>query len=145
MTEDREDRLQPGGGAEPTVGASGLRRLDPGSDPAPVFGRGALVALLVWGFAVLAVTAGIAGGTVLWPILPVFGAAIPVLLAVLNSRTRAGALRQQQMRELFASDDRAERAILRCLEQTETCVVLLISGRRLGFDKKAGYVAKMRE
>ncbi|CAA9409330.1 hypothetical protein AVDCRST_MAG82-691 [uncultured Rubrobacteraceae bacterium] len=103
MTEDRKDRLLPGGRAEPAAEAPGHENFDAGRDPAPVFGRGVLAALLVWGFAVLAVTAGIAGGTAFWPIVPVFGAAVPIFLAVLHSRNRADALRQRQMIALFAS------------------------------------------
>jgi hypothetical protein len=83
--------------------------------PAPLLGRGALVAALVWGLAVLAVTAGIAGGTALWPLVPLFGAAVPVLLLVLQERARREALRGQRAHAVLASDVQAESEVLRVL------------------------------
>jgi DNA-binding NarL/FixJ family response regulator len=83
--------------------------------PAPLLGRGALVAALVWGLAVLAVTAGIAGGTTLWPLVPLFGAAVPVLLLVLQERARREALRGQRVHAVLASDFQAESEVLRVL------------------------------
>jgi DNA-binding CsgD family transcriptional regulator len=60
--------------------------------PVPLLGCGSIAALLVWGLAILAVTAGIAGETVLWPLVPFFGAALPTLLVVLRHRDGRGAL-----------------------------------------------------
>ena len=82
---------------------------------APLLGRGALVAALVWGLAVLAVTAGIAGGTALWPLVPLFGAAVPILLVVLQDRAWRDALGVRPAHAALASDDRAEREVLQVL------------------------------
>ena len=64
----------------------------PEAPPAPFLGCGSVAALLVWGLAILAVTAGIAGETALWPLVPFFGAALPTLLVVLRHRDGRGAL-----------------------------------------------------
>ena len=64
------------------------------------------------------VTAGIAGETVLWPLVPLFGAAVPVLLVVLQYRSRKEVVRGRAVREALASDDRAEREVLEVLEET---------------------------
>ena len=64
----------------------------PEAPPAPFLGCGSVAALLVWGLAILAVTAGIAGETALWPLVPFFGAALPTLLVVLRYRDGRGAL-----------------------------------------------------
>jgi DNA-binding CsgD family transcriptional regulator len=83
--------------------------------PAPLLGRGALIAALIWGLAVLAVTAGIAGSTALWPLVPLFGAAVPVLLLVLQERARREVLRGQRVHAVLASDVQAESEVLRVL------------------------------
>ena len=61
---------------------------------APLLGRGALAALLVWGLAVLAfAVGGLADGTNLWWLVLVFGAVAPIVLVALRSRalgTRGG-------------------------------------------------------
>lgn len=85
MTEVREDPLPPDGRVEPAE-TSKPETLKSGSRPAPVFGRGALVALLVWGLAVLAVTAGIAGATAFWWVVPLIGAAVPITLVMVQNR-----------------------------------------------------------
>lgn len=64
----------------------------------------------------LVVTAGIAGETVMWPLVPLFGAAVPVLLVALQYRSRREAVRGRTAREALASDDRAEREVLEVLE-----------------------------
>lgn len=64
----------------------------PEASPAPFLGCGSVAALLVWGLAILAVTAGIAGETALWPLVPLFGAALPTLLIVLRYRDGRGGL-----------------------------------------------------
>lgn len=83
--------------------------------PAPLFGKGALLALLAWGLTILAVTAGIAGETLLWPLVPILGVAVPVLLIVLGDRGRKRAIRGRTAREALVSDDRAEREVLGAL------------------------------
>jgi DNA-binding CsgD family transcriptional regulator len=85
---------------------------------APLLGRGALVAVLLWGLAVLVVTAGIAGETVMWPLVPLFGAAVPALLVVLQYRSRREAVRGRTARAALAPDDRAEREVLEVLADT---------------------------
>src|SRR5919112_3942342 len=75
--------------------------------PAPLLGCGSVGALLVWGLAILAVTAGIAGETALWPLVPFFGAALPALLVVLRYRYGRGALGKHSPRHLPASGELA--------------------------------------
>jgi DNA-binding CsgD family transcriptional regulator len=79
----------------------------PEDRPAPLLGCGSVGALLVWGLAILAVTAGIAGETKLWPLVPFFGAALPALLVVLRYRDSRGALGEQSPRHLPASGELA--------------------------------------
>ena len=64
----------------------------PEASPAPLLGCGSVAALLVWGLAILAVTAGIAGETAFWPLVPFFGTALPTLLVVLRYRDGRDAL-----------------------------------------------------
>jgi DNA-binding CsgD family transcriptional regulator len=90
----------------------------------PLFGRGAILAMLVWGIAVLGVTGGIAiaGTTPLWPLLPVLGAAVPlmfVFLAVQHAKNQGEALRVHQTLAALTSDDRAEREVLGELLQSD--------------------------
>lgn len=106
-----EDGQEP----RPAAGGPSERSSRDGGRPAPLFGGGAIFALLVWGLVVMAVTAGIAGGTALWPLVPLFGAAVPVLLVVLQDRSRREALRGRAARQVLASDDRAEREVLGAL------------------------------
>jgi DNA-binding CsgD family transcriptional regulator len=62
---------------------------------------------LVWGLAILAVTAGIAGETTLWPSVPFFGAALPALLVILRYRDSRGALGEHPPRRRPASGELA--------------------------------------
>ncbi|MGH3147618.1 MAG: hypothetical protein ACRDTR_17635, partial [Rubrobacter sp.] len=87
MTEDREGPVPPGERVGPASGKSRPESRDAGTRPTPVFGRGALVALLVWGLAVLAVSAGIAGATNFWWVVPLVGAAVPIALVLAQNRT----------------------------------------------------------
>jgi ATP/maltotriose-dependent transcriptional regulator MalT len=91
----------------------GVRRL---AVPTPLLGRGVLLALLSWGLAVLAVTAGIAGEVLLWPLVPLFGVAAPVLLIFLHDRSRREAVRERAAREALASNDRVEHEVLGALD-----------------------------
>ncbi len=99
----------------------GVARTDTGGVPdgssAPPFGRWTIVALLVWGIAILLVTAGIAGETALWPVVPVLGVAAPIALAFLHERGQGETLRGRQARAVLASDERAEREVLDVLEE----------------------------
>src|ERR687897_422414 len=54
-----------------------------GEQTQPLFGRAAVLALLVWGAIVLVVTGAIAGSTALWPLLPIVGSAVPLVLGAL--------------------------------------------------------------
>lgn len=103
--EDLSPPRQRGGGYGPT-GAT-----------APLLGWAALAALFAWGVVVMATTFFVAGGTPLWPVVPVLGAAVPVFLAVLGSRNEREARRERQARESLASDDRAEREVLGALRE----------------------------
>jgi ATP/maltotriose-dependent transcriptional regulator MalT len=88
----------------------------------PLFGRGAILAMLVWGIVVLGITGGIAGVTSLWPVLPIVGAAVPlalVFLAVQHAKNQREALRGHEIRTALTSDDRAEREVLGALLQSD--------------------------
>src|ERR687897_3230648 len=82
-----------------------------GEQTQPLFGRAAVLALLVWGVMVLVVTGAIAGSTALWPLLPIVGSAVPlglVFLAVLHAKNPGEGLRGDQLRAVLGSDDQAE-------------------------------------
>ncbi len=84
----------------------------------PLFGRGATLALLVWGFSVLAFTSSVAGVTMLWPLVPIVGAVVPlalVFLAVQHANNQKKALRGDEIRTLLVTKDSAERAVLGAL------------------------------
>ena len=87
----------------------------------PLFGRGATLALLVWGLLVLAFTSSVAGVTALWPLVPIVGAAVPlvlVFLAVQHAKYQREALRGDEVRTLLVTDDGAERVVLGALLQS---------------------------
>jgi DNA-binding CsgD family transcriptional regulator len=87
----------------------------------PLFGRGATLALLVWGLLVLAFTSSVAGVTALWPLVPIVGAAVPlvlVFLAVQNSKYQREALCGDEVRTLLVTDDGAERVVPGALLQS---------------------------
>lgn len=107
------------GGLERGVPAAASASADQGSI-SPLFGRGALVSLTVWGVMVLGVTGGIAGATPLWPLLPAVGAAVPValvFLAVWHAKNQREALKGREIRAVLVSDERAERELLGALLQ----------------------------
>lgn len=85
MTRDNRTEIPPG-----DEGAVSGRRN--GARPALDLGWGKILALMAWGFVVLAFAAGgLADVTNLWWLVLVFGAAVPVLLvALLNRGSRAG-------------------------------------------------------
>lgn len=90
---DRPFPAEPGAAGEesPSAGRADEPREVPrgpsDESPAPLFlGRGGILALLAWGVAVLAVTAGIAGETAYWFAVPVVGAAAPLALLALQGR-----------------------------------------------------------
>lgn len=86
----------------------------------PLFGRGALLALLVWGVVVLGVTIPIANLSPLWPLLPIVGVAAPlvlVFLAVWHEKNQREALPGRETRAALVSDERAEREALGALLQ----------------------------
>jgi len=100
----------------------GAREASAGEEISPLFGRGALLALSVWGVMVLGTTGGIAGVTPLWPLLPAVGAAVPValvFLAVWHSRNQGEALKGREIRAVMVSDERAERELLGALLQSD--------------------------
>lgn len=104
MPEDREDALPPDERVEPASRESRSKRRDARARPAPVFGRGALAALLVWGLAVLAVSAGIAGSTTFWWVVPLIGAAVPIFLVIAQNhaprdRKDLGETKEQELLE----------------------------------------------
>src|SRR5918995_2618683 len=89
-----------------------------GEQTQPLFGRAAVLALIVWGVMVLVVTGAIAGSTALWPLLPIVGSAVPlglVFLAVWHAKNQGEALRGHEILAVFRSDDQAEREVLRAL------------------------------
>ncbi|MDQ3792333.1 MAG: hypothetical protein M3341_06780, partial [Actinomycetota bacterium] len=93
-----------------------------GEQTQPLFGRAAVLALLVWGVMVLGVTGAIAGSTALWPLLPIVGSAVPlglVFLAVWHAKNQGEALRGREIRAVLGSDDQAEREVLAALLQSE--------------------------
>jgi len=85
MTGDDRTEIPPG-----DEGAVSGRR--DGARPTSALGWGKILALMAWGFVVLAFAAGgLADVTNLWWLVLVFGAAVPVLLVALqNWRSRAG-------------------------------------------------------
>lgn len=98
------------------------RASDPGP-ASPLFGHDATLALLVWGFLVLVFTSLVAGAgvTALWPLLPVVGAAVPlvlVFLAVQHDKNQREALRGDEIHMVLLSDDGAEREMLGALLQS---------------------------
>ena len=93
-----------------------------GEQTQPLFGRAAVLALIVWGVMVLVVTGAIAGSTALWPLLPIVGLAVPlglVFLAVWHVKNQAEAVRWHEIRAVLGSDDQAEREVLGALLQSE--------------------------
>src|SRR3712207_9447049 len=65
----------------------------PENSPASsLLGCGSVAALLVWGLAILAVTAGLTGGTVVFPPGPFFWAGRPAPLGGLRDRDGRGGL-----------------------------------------------------
>src|SRR5918995_2462937 len=82
-----------------------------GEQTQPLFGRAAVLALIVWGVMVLVVT----GSTALWPLLPIVGSAVPlglVFLAVWHAKNQGEALRGHEIRAVLGSDDQAGREVL---------------------------------
>ena len=97
MTGDPREETPPGDepGPETHVPAADGGTVSGRRDPArPVLdlGWGKILALMAWGFVVLAFAAGgLADVTGLWWLVLVFGAAVPVLFVALQNRTsRAG-------------------------------------------------------
>lgn len=87
----------------------------------PLFGRGATLALLAWGLLVLLTTSSIAGVTALWPLVPIVGAAVPlvlVFLAVQHAKNQREALRGDEIRAVLVSEDGGEREVLGALLQS---------------------------
>lgn len=113
----------------------------------PLFGRGALVSLSVWGVMVLGITGGIAGVTPLWPLLPVVGAAVPValvFLAVWHAKNQREALKGREIRAVLVSDERAERELLGALLQSDGLTPAGAAARTsLGVTQAAGILERL--
>jgi ATP/maltotriose-dependent transcriptional regulator MalT len=101
----------------------------PETPPAPLLGRGSVAALLVWGLAILAVTAGIAGETAFWPLVPFFGAALPALLVVLRHRDNTAALRERLTQPLPAPGDLAEQRVIEALDEAGELTAVGVAAR----------------
>ena len=87
----------------------------------PLFGRGATLALLVWGLLVLVTTNSVAVTTALWPLVTIVGAAVPlvlVFLAVQHAKNQRDTLQGDEIRAVLVSDDGAEREVLGALLQS---------------------------
>jgi DNA-binding CsgD family transcriptional regulator len=98
----------------------------------PLFGRGATLALLVWGLLVLAFTSSVAGATALWPLVPIVGAAVPlvlVFLAVQHAKYQREALRGDEIRTLLVTGDGAERVVLGALLQSNELTPVAAAAR----------------
>lgn len=103
-----------------------------GEQTQPLFGRAAVLALIVWGVMVLVVTGAIAGSTALWPLLPIVGSAVPlglVFLAVWHAKNQGEALRGHELRAVLGSDDQAEREVLGALLQSEGLAPAAVAAR----------------
>jgi DNA-binding CsgD family transcriptional regulator len=103
-----------------------------GEQTQPLFGRAAVLALIVWGVMVLVVTGAIAGSTALWPLLPIVGSAVPlglVFLAVWHAKNQGEALRGHEIRAVLGSDDQAEREVLVALLQSEGLAPAAVAAR----------------
>jgi DNA-binding CsgD family transcriptional regulator len=103
-----------------------------GEQTQPLFGRAAVLALIVWGVMVLVVTGAIAGSTALWPLLPIVGSAVPlglVFLAVWHAKNQGEALRGREIRAVLGSDDQAEREVLGALLQSEGLAPAAVAAR----------------
>jgi DNA-binding CsgD family transcriptional regulator len=103
-----------------------------GEQTQPLFGRAAVLALIVWGVMVLVVTGAIAGSTALWPLLPIVGSAVPlglVFLAVWHAKNQGEALRGREIRAVLGSDDQAEREVLVALLQSEGLAPAAVAAR----------------
>ena len=103
-----------------------------GEQTQPLFGRAAVLALIVWGVMVLVVTGAIAGSTALWPLLPIVGSAVPlglVFLAVWHAKNQGEALRGHEIRAVLGSDDQAEREVLVALVQSEGLAPAAVAAR----------------
>src|SRR5918995_1435258 len=99
-----------------------------GEQTQPLFGRAAVLALIVWGVMVLVVT----GSTALWPLLPIVGSAVPlglVFLAVWHAKNQGEALRGHEIRAVLGSDDQAEREVLGALLQSEGLAPAAVAAR----------------
>lgn len=98
----------------------------------PLFGRGATLALLVWGLLVLVTTNSVASVTVLWPLVPIVGAAVPlilVFLAVQHAKNQREALRGDEIRAVLISDDGGEREVLGALLQSNGLTPAAVAAR----------------
>ena len=103
-----------------------------GEQTQPLFGRAAVLALIVWGVMVLVVTGAIAGSTALWPLLPIVGLAVPlglVFLAVWHAKNQGEALRGHEIRAVLGFDDQAEREVLGALLQSEELAPAAVAAR----------------
>jgi DNA-binding CsgD family transcriptional regulator len=120
---------------------------DAGVGARPLFGRGVLLALCVWGVMMLGVTGAIAGTTALWPLVPVVGIVLPLGLAFVaawHHKNQVEALRGREIRSALVSDERAERELLGALLQGDGLTASAAAARTsLAVSQAAGVLERI--